>query len=162
MDHVYPVEILVDDSTQSIPLSAALFKIAMLKCKTNNTEVAMSARARKAREKRKREQAAEERRAEEEEISAMPRDSADESLRRTIENMVNASVKEACKRMTSELSGNDRAPRFAVASGAAWSSADTSDRRTVMIRPMQGMQRNVNDRQAESLSVQVTDTSHDS
>ena len=128
-DHLYPVTAEVkqgDNLTRvSVPLSAAVYRTAMKNCRLKVSTLMETKRLEKASEttRRKKEQA--QRKAALAQASALPRQEAEKSIERRMQDMLKPLYAEISN-LKERLQGNRSAPKAADAGGAASMSAKIS------------------------------------
>ena len=128
-DHLYPVTAEVKRGEEfirvKVPLSSNVFRIALKQCRSNVSTLIETRRIEKTQETANRKKERELRNAALAKASALPRQEADKSIQRRVQEMMQPLIAEV-RELKDQLQGNRSAPREADAGGAAAKSAKKS------------------------------------
>ena len=128
-DHLYPVTAQVKQGEEfirvKVPLSSNVFRIALKQCRSKVSTLIETRRIEKTQETANRKKERELRNAALAKASALPRQEADKSIQRRVQEMMQPLIAEV-RELKDQLQGNRSAPREADAGGAAAKSAKKS------------------------------------
>lgn len=128
-DHLYPVTAEVQQGQElvrsDVPLSSSVFRIALKECRSKVSTLIETKRIERTQEAANRKKERKLRHAALAKASALPRQEAEQSIQRRMQDMMQPWIAEV-RELKEQLQGNRSAPREADAGGAATKSAKKS------------------------------------